>query len=176
MPQEQEQKKETLSDFINANDKLLTTMGVFGALTALFTTIENGEILSFLSFFIFLVLGWELFSRFPKWRKWRESTIKLFIFRILSVVLVFGVAVYLLYSYLTYFVLSLLEISLICLLVFGEIIIPKIKNSLENFFQQHETMGNVVAYVLVGLIGLGILFVAFLVLGVILYFLGIIQI
>jgi len=172
MPQEQEQKKETLSDFINDNDKLLTTMGVFGGLTALFTTIENGEVLSFLSFFIFLVLGWELYTRFPNWREWRESTIKLFIFRILSLVLVFGVAVYLLYSYLSYFALSLVYIFFICLFVFEGIIIPKIK----NFFQQHETLGDVVAYVLAGLIGLCILVAFFVILGLILNLLGFIQI
>jgi len=33
MSQEQEQKDVTLRDFVNANDKMLTTIGVFGGLT-----------------------------------------------------------------------------------------------------------------------------------------------
>lgn len=131
MPQEQEQKDVTLRVFVSANDKVLTAIGVFGGLTLLFTAIENGEVFYFISLFIFLVVVRELNSRFPSWR---ESTIELFLFRILYLVPVFGVSVYSSYSY--FFTLGLFPffIFLICLYVFVGIILPKIK----DFFQQQK--------------------------------------
>ena len=80
----QQKKPETLSDFINKNDKLLATMGVFGALTAFFHTVN--AFLSLIILFIFLVLSLELFTKFPNWNNWREwnkGAINLFIFRII---------------------------------------------------------------------------------------------
>ena len=43
-------KKISLKDFINDNDKLFTAIGVVGALAALFTTIKDGQALSFFRF------------------------------------------------------------------------------------------------------------------------------
>ena len=132
MSQEQEQKDVTLRDFVNANDRLLVTIGVFGVLILLFVFIENVEVFYFISLFIFLVLARELNIRFPSWR---VNTIELFLFRILCFVLFFGVFAYSSYSYFftlgpfPFFIFSL------CLLVFIGVILPKIK----DFFQQ-QTM------------------------------------
>ena len=132
MSQEQEQKDVTLRDFVNGNDKMLTAIGVFGGLTLLFTAIENVEVFYFISLFIFFMSVRELNIRFPNWR---ESTIELFLFRVLCFVLFFGVFVYSSYSYFfnlgffPFFIFSL------CLLVFIGVILPKIK----DFFQQ-QTM------------------------------------
>ena len=43
-------KSTTLKEFIDDNDKLLTAIGVMGALAAFFSTVKNGEYLAFLSF------------------------------------------------------------------------------------------------------------------------------
>ena len=55
-------KSITLKEFINENDKLLTAIGVMGALAAFFTTVNNGEYLAFLSFAMLLVLYSELYK------------------------------------------------------------------------------------------------------------------
>lgn len=53
-------KRVTLKEFINDNDKLITAIGVMGALAALFTTVKNAEILAFSAFTMLLVLDFEL--------------------------------------------------------------------------------------------------------------------
>ena len=96
MSQEHEQKEVTLRDFVNANDRMLVTIGVFGVLILLFVFIENVEVFYFISLFIFLVLARELNIRFPSWR---VNTIELFLFRILCFVLAFSVFAYSSYVY-----------------------------------------------------------------------------
>jgi hypothetical protein len=68
-------KRTTLKEFINDNDKLLTAMGVMGALAALFTTVKDGQFLSFLAFAMLLVLDIELVHTFYKSRGWSETLI-----------------------------------------------------------------------------------------------------
>jgi len=111
---------------------MLTTIGVFGGLTLLFTAIENVEVFYFISLFIFFMSVRELNIRFPNWR---ESTIELFLFRVLCFVLFFGVFVYSSYSY--FFTLGFFPFFIfsLCLLVVIGVILPKIK----DFFQQ-QTM------------------------------------
>jgi hypothetical protein len=132
MSQEQEQKDVTLSDFVNANDKMLAATGIFGGLTLFFTAIENGEVFYFISLFIFFVLVRELNIRFPSWR---VNTIGLFLFRILCLVLFFGVFAY--SSYVYFFTLGPFPffIFLLCVIVFVGLILQKIK----DFFQHHKT-------------------------------------
>lgn len=89
-------EKVTLSDFIEENYKLLASMGVFGGLTTLFTRIENAEYIVFLSFMMFLVLGAELWTRFPKDK---ETSLKLNIFQNLMLSLVLSIFVYLVLTY-----------------------------------------------------------------------------
>jgi len=109
---QEEKNDDPLFKFIEKNHNLLTAIGVFGGLTALFTRVTNGEILVFLSFLMFLFLSWELYTRFPKWKK--IESIKLFIFRILIVVIVIGIVIYLSYYYFAYFILSLFYLAFTC--------------------------------------------------------------
>jgi hypothetical protein len=132
MSQEQEQKDVTLRDFVNANYRLLATIGVFSVLILLFVFIKNVEVFYFISLFIFLVLTRELNIRFPSWR---VNTIELFLFRILCFVLVFSVFAYSCYGY--FFSLGPFPFFIFstCWLVFVGAIFPKIR----SFFQQHKT-------------------------------------
>lgn len=152
MSQEKDSPK-TLESFIEKYEKLLTVMGVFGGLTALFTQIEGGTILVFLTFSIFFLLGMELYAKFPAWKelaKGGEDAIRLFIFRILLTVLVIGIAVYLLYYYSTYSALAVIEIGLLCTIVFGEILSPKIF----KWLQKHEKITYFFGAIITGILGL----------------------
>ena len=70
-------KNTTLKEFINENDKLLTAIGVMGALAAFFTTVKNGEYLAFLSFAMLLVLFAEFYKSLYR-VKYSEGTMYLF--------------------------------------------------------------------------------------------------
>jgi hypothetical protein len=54
------EKKRPLKEFVDENDKLLTSIGVMGAIAAFFTTVTGGELIAFLSFALMLVLDVEL--------------------------------------------------------------------------------------------------------------------
>jgi hypothetical protein len=84
-------KKISLKDFINDNDKLFTAIGVVGALAALFTTIKDGQALSFFAFVLLVVLDLELWGAFPKSSK---SSWNLQIFQIVSQILLISIAIY----------------------------------------------------------------------------------
>jgi hypothetical protein len=96
----QAKKKVTLREFINENDKLFTAIGVVGALAALFTKVENGELLSFISFVMLLVLDFELWRAFPRSE---EASLTMAIFEWLLQGFLFLVAVYLYMTYPLYF-------------------------------------------------------------------------
>jgi hypothetical protein len=92
-------KRTTLKEFIDENDKLLTAMGVMGALAALFTTVKNGQYLAFLAFTMLLVLDVELVRSFYalyKIRGWGETLI---IFDTLLEFLIGGVGLYVVTTY-----------------------------------------------------------------------------
>jgi len=89
-------KKVTLKDFINDNDKLFTAIGVVGALAALFTTIKDGQALSFFAFVLLVVLDLELWGAFPKRTKLSWN---LQIFQFVSQVLLFSIAIYIWNNY-----------------------------------------------------------------------------
>jgi len=57
-----------LKEFIDENKKLLTAIGVMGALAALFTPLKNGEFVSFISFAMLIVLYAEFISSLFKVR------------------------------------------------------------------------------------------------------------
>jgi hypothetical protein len=157
-------KNETLSDFIKDNHELLTAMGVFGGLTALFTRIEPegmGNFLAFWSFTIFFVLSWELFTKFPKLETFNN---RLVLFQLLLICLSVTIFLYLLIIYTAY---SLIFGSLFALLFSSTIITIVV-----NYTQKHKTTGTILGLVLTGLLtaGFGLLILA--IIGIILYLLG----
>ena len=132
MLRQQEQIDVSLRAFLSPHDKLLAAFGVFGALALFFTAFTN-EFLYHISFFLFLVLGYELNTRFPTWRL---STPYLFLFRILCLVLFFGVTFYSSYFYV--FIgrsfLSFLVVLLVYMYVW--LVSPRIK----RFAHKHKKM------------------------------------
>ena len=162
----QEQNDDALFEFIEDNHKLLTVIGVFGGLTALFTGITYGEILVFLSFLMFLLLNWELYSRFPKWEK--INSIKLLIFRGLSIVFVIGLVFYLFYFYLQYVIFSLFYLTIPFTVWFSGKILPKVR----SYVRQHKIKGNIVAWIIISFIMMGIFVVLLVTLAIILIYLG----
>jgi hypothetical protein len=92
----------TLKEFIDDNEKLLTTMGVMGALAALFTTIPNAEYLAFLSFFMVIVLDIEVVRVFYKIRKTRRWSATLIMFETALELLVVGILVFVIMTYPSY--------------------------------------------------------------------------
>jgi hypothetical protein len=93
-------KKVSLRQFINENYYLFTTIGVIGGLAALFTRLENGELLSFTTFVMLLLLDFELWRTFPRSE---EASVTLAVFEWLSQAFLFLVFVYLYMAYPTYF-------------------------------------------------------------------------
>jgi hypothetical protein len=79
----------TLKEFVEDNDKLLTAMGVMGALAAFFATVKNGQYIAFLSVGLLFVLYIELYKGLYKIRA-RSDTLSLFI----TIATGFPVAIY----------------------------------------------------------------------------------
>ena len=95
------QKRMTLKEFIDENDKLLAAMGVMGALAALFTPVKNGQYIAFLAFAMLLVLDVELVHTFYKsrGRGWGETLI---LFETLLEFFIVGVGVFIAITYPSY--------------------------------------------------------------------------
>jgi hypothetical protein len=137
-------RKVDLREFVKENYQLLASMGVFGGLTALFTRIENAEYLSFVSFMMFVVLGFELWAKFPI-RK--EESLNLIIFEYLSYSLVLSVLGYVILYYGAYVFGALVGI----LIFLGGIILKSVR----DFIEKHRITRKrfrVLAYVGLGLL------------------------
>ena len=167
LTQEQESYKD-LEDFIKKHTELLTAMGVFAGLTALFTSSgmhEIGTFLAFWTFSLFFLVSVELFSKFPKIESFDN---RLVLFQILLLMLGICVFFYLLLVYTAY---SLIFGCLFALL-FGSAIIT----IYAKFAERHQTSGKVIGFfatVAFGIVAVfGILFLAFLIYILILYLLG----
>jgi hypothetical protein len=159
-----ETKYETLTDFIKDNHDLLTAMGVFGGLTALFTRIEPegmGNFLAFWSFTIFFVLSWELYTKFPKLETFNN---RLVLFQLLLISL--GVTIFL-YLLLVYTAYSLIFGSLYALLFSSAIITIAV-----NYAEKHKTTGKILGLILASLFAAGFGLLILAIIGIILYFLG----
>ncbi len=131
MLRQQEPKDVSLRAFFSPKDKVLAAFSIFGALTLLFAVITN-ELLYFISLFTFMVLGYELNTRFPSWRL---STIYLFLFRILCFIVYLGIIAYTIYFY--FFSLGTLPfyLHLLAVYAFVRLALPRIK----RFVHQHKT-------------------------------------
>jgi len=58
------EKNETLNEFIEKNNKLITIVGVFGAIVVFSFNLDS-YLMTFSALGIFLVLSWELFKNIP---------------------------------------------------------------------------------------------------------------
>ncbi len=89
--------KINLKKFIDENHNLLTSAGVFAALTAFFSSsYKENEYISFATFIIFLLLCWEIWTSFPKSEK-ASNNLKFFEF--IFMLLCYGIAFQILMSY-----------------------------------------------------------------------------
>jgi len=159
MSQQQSEAKKDLKWFVKENYQLLTTMGVFGGLTALFVRLENASYLTLLSFLMFLVLSIEFWRSFPKTF---QSTYSLFVFENLSLALICSVAVYILAYYLMDFVVYL---PFLIMVTVGFLLLTSLRVVIA-FFQRHK---NTLATILLILV---VASITFFILNTILYFLG----
>ena len=99
----QEQEPEDLEHFITKHKDLLTVIGVFAGLTALFTRLEIkeiGNILSAFSFAVVLLLSWELLTKSPKgfYTNDRLTFFKVMIIFLLVFIMIYLAVVYTAYS------------------------------------------------------------------------------
>lgn len=96
-------KKVGLSEFIKEKYPLIATIGVFGAVTALFLRLEGIEDIAFITLMIFLVLMWELLDSFPEIGVPLKSSIRLVIFQFLIIVFLMAVGWYIIVTYIVIF-------------------------------------------------------------------------
>jgi hypothetical protein len=149
-------KKVSLPNFIEQNYRLLTTMGVFGGLTTLFTRLENASYLSVISFLMFIVIGIELYRKIPK----EVKSLSLAIFESLIVMLVISLTIYLL----TYFYLDLMLVLPSLVIVILGFILATSMRTIVVFFLKHKTTSRIlktVGYTVLIIVIAVITFVAF---------------
>lgn len=118
-----------LREFIKENYQLIATIGVFGALTALFLRIEGFELIAFIPLMIFVVLMIELLVSFPKILLPLEGTsYRLAFFYALLMLLLVGVSWYVLVEYVTvYYQIFLLSIFIGAYIYIGTMIEDRLK-------------------------------------------------
>jgi hypothetical protein len=164
--QDAKQEEKTLSDFIKEHEKLITVIGVFGALTAFFTTMENGSIIVIFSYIIFFLLCLELMTHFPKFPEYFTSglkTIRLFTFQVLLSILVI-----LFFGYVAYYQPATLAFTILIsifavLFYYDQISIP-----VNIYLNKHQKTGKAVGFLAVLGLSLLIFLVFIMILGVIL--------
>lgn len=106
-------EKVSLGDFIREKYPLVATIGVFGAVTALFSRLEGIGDIAFVTLMIFFVLMWELLDSFPEIKVPLKSSIRLLIFQFLMILFLMGVGWYILVTYVSvYYELFLLAVVL----------------------------------------------------------------
>lgn len=105
-----ETNKKDLEDFINDHYRLIASIGVFGALTAYLDKLGGFGDLASITLIIFLFLTGVLLDKFPDAA---NSSLKLLSFSLLVGVLLIGVAIFILVTYVTkYYKLFIFAFSL----------------------------------------------------------------
>jgi len=94
-------EKMELRDFIKKSDRLLETIGVFGALTAFLAQLNGFEDLAVIPLMIFFLLIMELMESFPDMDMPLKTSVKLVAFESLMVGFVISVGYYILVRYVT---------------------------------------------------------------------------
>lgn len=92
-------EKVSLRDFLKKNHPLIATIGVFGALTALFMRFEKVPFLAFITLMILVLLMWELFDLFPEIEVLFRSSMRLMIFEFLMIALLMAIGWFILDTY-----------------------------------------------------------------------------
>jgi hypothetical protein len=90
----------TLKGFIEDNEKLLTAIGVMGALAALFANVANGQYVAFLSFVMLLVLYAELYRALWNIHSSKET---MSLFKYVAFIFPTAVCIFLSQTYWSYF-------------------------------------------------------------------------
>jgi len=163
---ENRKEKIDLKSFIEDNYRLLTAIGVFGGLTTLFTRLENASHLTLISFMMFLVLGFEFWRKFPKTF---QTTLSLYIFENLSIMLVISVSVYI-FGY--YFMDLMTYMPILIVSIVGFLYLTSLRITIAFFFQRHKTTGKVFWFFVQVLLVIIIAFVTFIISVLIMHLLG----
>jgi hypothetical protein len=157
---------QTLSGFIREHEKIITVIGIFGALTAFFASLENGVILVTISYLIFFLLCLELLTHFPKYKDYFSAGIKsisLFAFEMLSCILVF-----VLFCYVIYYQPVTLGLTVILSLIISMFYINEISVPLNTFLDTHQKTGKTIrSLAIIGIFGM---FMFLALLGILLIF------
>ncbi len=164
--QDDKQEENTLTGFIKKYEKLITGIGVFGALTAFFTTMENGAVLVVFSYLLFFLLCLELMTHFPKFTEYYNTglkTIRLFTFQIL---LYFLIAI--LFFYVAYYQPATLALAILISLIATVFYSNQISIPVNAYLNSHQKTGKVVGFLVVLGVSALVFFFFFLILGIIL--------
>lgn len=117
-------KIETLDDLIEKKSKIITIIGVFGALTIFTTTLGDYPLITFGCLAILLILCWEFYKHIPKIERPRDFITTLNLFELLFF---FGF-LFPIYGYMAYFTFHMHpELKIIFSILF--IAIPMMKFS-----------------------------------------------
>jgi hypothetical protein len=92
-------EKVELKKFVQDHYPLIATIGVFGAITALFVRLEGFEDVAFIPMMIFFVLMWELIDSFPEIEVPLKSSVKLLVFQFLMIIFLLAVGWFILTEY-----------------------------------------------------------------------------
>lgn len=109
MSNKENAKKTSLKEFIDDNHNLLTVLGIFVALAALFSQKENSIPIVFFALVMSSILFLETYIQFPKWS---QSSLILRIFQNLFSVMMFFIFGWVFYTYRT-------EMPIYSAIVFG---------------------------------------------------------
>jgi len=165
----QEQEPKNLEEFVSKHKDLLTVIGVFAGITALFTRLgipEAGNILSAISFMIVLLLTGELLTKPPKvlFANTALSFFKTLILFLLGSIMGYLVIVYTAYS---------IVFGLLMAIIFSSTILAMY----QRFSAKYRRTGIAVGYIAKGgffvIMGIVVLFVIALIVVLVFYLLGI---
>lgn len=155
-----QQEEKTLTDFIVKHKDMLTVIGIFGALTAFFTSRENGAILVIFSYLIFLLLCMELMTHFPSFRQYFNlglKTFKLCVFHVLLLCLVIGLC-----GYVIYYQPVIIALATMIFLIVSIFYSDQIQTQGNTYLDNHQKTGKVVRFLTV--VGIAFMFLFFVIL------------
>lgn len=157
----------TLSGFIKEHEKIITVIGIFGALTAFFANLENGVILVTFSYLTFFLLSLELLTHFPTYKGYILAglkSVRLFTFEILTCILLF-----VLFCYVVYYQPVTLGLTVIISLFVAMFYIDQISVPLNSYLNAHQKTGRVVRLLAAMGIAMLLFIFVFVVIGLILF-------
>lgn len=168
-----EEKPMDLEQFVINHKELLTAMGVFAGLSALFSRLEMqvfGSLLAAICFAVVLVLCWELLTKPPIAFYTND---RLTFFKSMIVLLVIFLMFYLGVVYTTWSAI----IGLMFMVFFGGAILAVTVTSYARFSSKHKTSGKIIELAgkgtLIAGFGFAMLIIILMVVFLILYLLGV---